>query len=642
MKCFHPYSEPNTAPERHSSPPADALSHPAVSPRVILLALATLALAACSGAANQASTPPSTAPELNMDYVPAKALRFTWSTVSGATEYRLQEDPDGASSFATVTTLPSDATSLERQIFLPARINARYRLQACNSAGCTTSAEIPVDAPGLAQAVGYIKAANTGDSDQFGTAVALSGDGQTLAVGAPMEDSSASGVTTADHADDGTADNSGAVYIFTRNGRQWTQQAYIKASNAGAGYEFGKSVSLSDDGGTLAVGAWLEGSSSVGINTPPLDDGTADRSGAVYVFVRNDAGDWTQQAYIKASNTGADDIFGISIALSGDGDTLAVGAFGEDSSTTGVNSVPNDDGSADDSGASYVFVRDDAGDWSQQAYLKARNTGALDGFGTAVSLSGDGNMLAVGAFGESNSFSGVWMGSDMPGTDNDNDNLSGSGAAYVFVRNGQGDWTQQAYIKASNPDAFDRFGWALDFSDDGDTLAVGAWGESSNTEGIDTIPVDDGTANLSGAVYVFTRNGIGNWLQQAYIKPGNTSAYDRFGISLDLSSDGNRLAVGAFNEDGDAIGVNPASNDNSDNAGAVYLFSRDGAGDWSPHSYLKASNTGAYDSFGGALSISSDGDTLAVSAPAEDSGATGVGSEQNDDTVNESGAVYLY
>ena len=107
---------------------------------------------------------------------------------------------------------------------------------------------------------------------------------------------------------------------------------------------------------------------------------------------------------MKALNTGANDQFGYSVALSGDGNTLAVGAPGEDSSTTGINSGPDE--LASSAGAGYVFTRS-AGTWSQQAYAKASNTGATDQFGTSVALSSDGNTLAVGTFLEDSSTTGV-------------------------------------------------------------------------------------------------------------------------------------------------------------------------------------------------------------------------------------------
>ena len=125
-------------------------------------------------------------------------------------------------------------------------------------------------------------------------------------------------------------------------------------------------------GDTVVVGAIGEDSNATGVNGDQSDNSATD-SGAAYVFVRSGT-NWSQQAYLKASNTGAGDHFGISVAVSGD--TVVVGAHGEDSNATGVNGNQSDN-SAIDSGAAYVFVRSGT-NWSQQAYLKASNTGADD------------------------------------------------------------------------------------------------------------------------------------------------------------------------------------------------------------------------------------------------------------------------
>ncbi|WP_298213377.1 FG-GAP repeat protein, partial [Acidovorax sp.] len=198
----------------------------------------------------------------------------------------------------------------------------------------------------------YVKASNTEAYDNFGTSVALSGDGNTLAVGAYLEDSSATSING--NQTDNTATNAGAVYVFTRSASTWSQQAYVKASNTGAGDGFGTSVALSGDGNTLAVGASGEGSNAQGIGGDHGNN-AAGNSGAVYVFTRS-ASTWSQQAYVKASNTGVGDYFGYSVALSDDGNTLAVPAWGEDSSATGINAVggqAND--AAGNSGAVYVY-----------------------------------------------------------------------------------------------------------------------------------------------------------------------------------------------------------------------------------------------------------------------------------------------
>lgn len=128
--------------------------------------------------------------------------------------------------------------------------------------------------------------------------------------------------------------------------------AYIKASNTGEGDRFGTSISLSSDGTVLAVGAPYEGSAATGIGGNQSDN-SASGSGAVYVFRRS--GDaWTQEAYIKASNTGTGDRFGASVSLSSDGTVLTVGAHEEDSAATGVGGDQSDN-SAINSGTVYVY-----------------------------------------------------------------------------------------------------------------------------------------------------------------------------------------------------------------------------------------------------------------------------------------------
>jgi hypothetical protein len=281
-----------------------------------------------------------------------------------------------------------------------------------------------------------------------------------------------------------SAIGTGAVYVFTRSATTWSEQQTFAGTNSDTNDRFGGAVALSTDGNTLAVGARLEDSSSTGVNSTP-NEGAAN-SGAAYVFTRSGTL-WSQQAYIKASNTGASDAFGRSVALSGDGNTLAVGAPEEDSGTTGINSTPNEAGT--DSGAVYVFVRS-AGAWSQQAYIKSSSTGAGDLMGDVVSLSTDGNTLAVSAFGEDGSALGI---NGAP-----NEAAMESGAAYVFTRSAT--WSQQAYVKAKNSEAFDAFG-AVALSGDGNTLAVGASCEASSSTGINSMP-DENTL-CAGAVYLY-------------------------------------------------------------------------------------------------------------------------------------------
>ena len=405
----------------------------------------------------------------------------------------------------------------------------------------------------------YIKASNSNNNDNFGESVALSSDGNTLIVGANKEESNATGV--GGNQSDNSVLNAGAVYVFTRSDNTWSQEEYIKASNTDEGDLFGSAVSISADGNIIAIGAYRESSSAIGINGDQNSNG-AYTSGAVYVFARN-GNSWDQQAYIKASNTDGGDYFGYSLSLDSDGNTLMVGAWAEESNATGVNGDQNDN-SANGFGAVYVFVRS-VSTWSQQAYLKASNSEASDAFGVSVSLAADGSTLAVGATGEDSGAVGVG------GVEGDN-NMSYAGAVYIFTRDITNNWVQQTYIKASNTGELDGFGTDVSLAADGNTLAVGASGEASSAIGLNGTENDD-SADNAGAVYVFTQNG-GSWSQEAYIKASNSDSDDGFGNVVALAANGLTLAVGAVGEDSRAKGIGGDQDDNGSlrSAGAVYLY----------------------------------------------------------------------
>src|SRR5947207_2451913 len=299
----------------------------------------------------------------------------------------------------------------------------------------------------------YIKASNPGEGNQFGYAVALSGDGSTLAVGAHMEDSGARGINgnQADHSvfsagavyvfarsaigswpqpayhkAHNAANGSGAVYLFTRSGSTWSQHAYVKSSNTRPNVMFGYSVAMNANGDTLAVGEF-----------------DADRGrGALYTFARND-GNWLQQARLQPGLLSPQDSMGCWVAISDDGNTVMAGALDEDSLTTGINAVQGGhsgivDGPDDNSsGAAFGFVRTGT-TWSEQANFKASNSGKHDWFGVRLALSGDGNTLAVGAPNEDSAGQGI-------NGKQDDDSADEAGAAYVYTRS-SATWTFRDYM----------------------------------------------------------------------------------------------------------------------------------------------------------------------------------------------------
>ncbi|HUN80002.1 MAG TPA: FG-GAP repeat protein, partial [Phycisphaerae bacterium] len=257
---------------------------------------------------------------------------------------------------------------------------------------------------------------------------------------------------------------------------------------------------------------------------------------------------------------------------------------------------------------------------TQQAYLKASNTG-LDFFGQAVAVSG--NTVVIGAPYEASA------------NRNPDDNTAfGAGAAYVFVHDAAGVWTQQAYLKAAHPDPNDQFGFSVAIS--GDTIVVGANHEASSATGVDGDSTDN-SAPGAGAAYVFVREGA-SWSQQAYLKASNTNTGDRFGASVAISGD--TIVVGANSEASNTTGVNGDQLDNSASfSGAAYVFVRS-AGLWSQQAYLKASNTNSGDDFGLAVAVS--GDTIVVGADTEASNATGVNGDQLNNGAAAAGAAYVF
>ncbi len=317
---------------------------------------------------------------------------------------------------------------------------------------------------------------------------------------------------------------------------QAVRETYVKASNTDAFDGFGSSVAIS--GTTAVAGALFESSSATGVNGSQADN-SADVAGAAYVFVRG-ASTWTQQAYLKASNTDSFDGFGRVVAISGD--TIAVGARGESSSATGVNGNQADN-SAVSSGAVYIFVRSGS-IWTQQAYIKASDTVAGQRFGSAVSL--DGEVLAVGA----NSLSGA------------------PGAVYVFRRNGT-TWAQEARLQPLDVAAQGAGG--LQARDFGNTLSI-----SGDFIAVPA-PTHTNALQSDGVVYVFRRN-TGVWAQEAML---NANPSPVRGMSDKVSISGSTLAVGStYYQTGNGVST-PITT-----TYGAYLFTRSGTG-WTQQGHIQ-------------------------------------------------------
>jgi hypothetical protein len=288
-------------------------------------------------------------------------------------------------------------------------------------------------------------------------------------------------------------DGSGGAFVFNRTAGGWVEAQELTPPSRAARVRFGESVAI--DGDTIAIGAPGDD------RPPPVNNDPGADSGAVFIFHRQANGLWTLEAVLKAPNADPGDEFGGALALSGD--TLAVGAGKEDSGAVGIGGDETDN-SATDSGAVYVFARDNAGNWNLEAYVKASNTGAGDGFGqksdyrhvAPIALRDD--VLTVGAYGESSGSVGV-------NGDQSSNTAAGAGAVYVFTRDADRHWSQIAYLKASNTDPHDEF---ANVALAADSIVVGAPGEASLSPGLNADQSNNGNTYPqppadAGAVYVF-------------------------------------------------------------------------------------------------------------------------------------------
>lgn len=277
---------------------------------------------------------------------------------------------------------------------------------------------------------------------------------------------------------------------------------------------------------------------------------------------------WTEQQELQASDKMSKGHFGVSVALSLDGNSALIGAN------------QNSDGSLVDKGDAYVFVRSGSR-WAQQQELHASDPATYDYFGQAIAISADGNTAIVGS-----------NKSDSP--------FSNNGAAYMFVRSGT-NWTQQQKLQPNDKATRDFFGQSVALSSDGNTALVGSYDKSDS-------PLD-----RNGAAYVFIRSGT-SWTQQQKLRPSDPASEDNFGISVALSSDGKTAIIGANHKSDNPLMAN----------GAAYVFVLSGTS-WTQQQKLQPDDKASVDYFGGAVSLSSDGHTALIGAASKSDGTYATG-----------------
>jgi gliding motility-associated-like protein len=373
---------------------------------------------------------------------------------------------------------------------------------------------IPSPAPNTQQGSKLSGIGNAGANE--GRALALSADGNTAVMGAPLDNS-----------------NLGAAWIYTRSGGVWSQQDKLVGTNYILNSNQGYSVGISADGNTVIVGGNNDNNSI----------------GAAWIYVRNGAV-WSQQSKLVGTANIGKSNQGSAVSLSADGNTAIVGGSMDN---TGI-------------GAVWVFTRQ-GNTWTQMGNkLKATdNTGAAHQ-GVAVSLSADGKTMLVGGNYDNATKGAAWVftrngntwtqqGNKLVGTGGNAYTFQGFsvslsadastaiiggylddpyGSAWVFTRNGT-TWSQQGDKLAPTLSVFTAFGYSVALSSNGNTAMIGGYGDD----------------NGKGAAWMYTRNANTWTLDDKLTGTGNTGIAFQ-GAAVALSADGNTAMTGGYRDNGSA------------------------------------------------------------------------------------------
>jgi len=418
---------------------------------------------------------------------------------------------------------------------------------------------------------------------------------------------------------------------------------YLKASNTDPNDLFGREVTLSDDGRTLAVTAEQESSAASGVNGDQEDNSSLN-SGAVYLF-RPSAAGWRQTAYLKPPMNSPGLRFGAGLALSSDGSIVAIGATAQNVSNAGL------------AGVVYVFRRAGA-TWNLAATLRSLDPQFADFFGYSIDMSLDGRTIKVNSLQPQDA------------------EVNHEGRTHIFDRSGS-TWVHKVTLAPFHAGDFCS---KVRMSGDGLTLVANcfvpngnvfravtlkrigdAWvhaGDLALTSFTNEQPLalnfdatamaltQSGTPNSSVAIYRWDGS---TWVREANLfAPSTLTPSGTFGIALAFNRDGKRLAIGDFSSPAGGAGVSSSVQSGNTPHGAVFLYQRDGAlaSPWQLRSVVKAPNPGSpnpgQDVFGVSVALSGSGRTLAVGADGEDSNARGIDGDQSNESAPNAGAAYLY
>jgi hypothetical protein len=289
--------------------------------------------------------------------------------------------------------------------------------------------------------------------------------------------------------------DTGALFVFEKDeSGNWVQKQKLLTENTWyrTNYEFlGVSVAIHEK--TIAAGAnWSQ----------YLQNGDQYNDGSVYVFEQDASGLWKKKQVLKAPDKTDGDFFGYSISIYKK--TMIIGAYRNDTDTDGTDIVK-------DAGAAYIFEKDISGNWvfKQKITASVRSKDAT--FGESVS---------------------VYDRTIVVGTHDDPFGISGGGSAYVFTKDNNGNWQQTQRLVASDLGYWEYFGGKVAVG--ADVIAIGAHAENHDEVGQNDL-------NSAGAIYLFTKDGAGKWIERQKICATDRAVNRGFGVSVAV--DGNNIAA---------------------------------------------------------------------------------------------------
>lgn len=401
---------------------------------------------------------------LDLHFDNSHRLLFQWQAAEGATIYHLQERSERSDRFVDLAAnIPAKLLSFRMPPSLYGRSIHHYRLLSCNISGCNPSNVITLYRNTTLNLVDWLPPQR---GDLFGAALSLSEDGTMLAVGSP---SSQVGHIKSD------GSSAGSVYLFSHNEGHWSSSVVLKASKTTN--RFGYPVQLDADGQVLTVGS------------------SVDQHGVTHVFTRKSINKWRRFDYSPSVDNDPSDYPILPNSLSKSGKVLAI-ANQYEFVNHPINAAEDDSGFADiPVRFVQVFERDKTG-WQEPQFIWPSRYNLGSAFGYAISLSGNGQVLAIGA---------------PVLVDHDDQYSLTRGAVHLYQRSTKGHWRLQKTLHSIAPHNANFFGYSISLNGNGTVLAIGAFEHGDKTPNKDL-----GT----GMVQLFTRTATTDWqLNQVFTAP---------------------------------------------------------------------------------------------------------------------------